>query len=205
MQLKQNENVESEAAKIIARGGVIAFRTDTFYGLGVNPFDADAVRRVQALKGREEGKPILIVISDLDQVTRFIERSSPEFVRLSERFWPGPLTLIGRARAEVPEEITAGTGTIGVRLPDDEDARRLVRACGSALTATSANPASMPPASSAQKVADYFPEGLDLIVDGGPARTDRPSTVVDVSGSELRVLREGMISSAELKNPSLKD
>jgi L-threonylcarbamoyladenylate synthase len=187
-----------EPADVIARGGAIAFRTDTFYGLGVNPFDADAVRRLQALKGREEGKPILIVISDVDQVARFIERPSPAFVRLSGRFWPGPLTLIGTARAEVPEQITAGTGTIGVRLPDDEEVRSLVRACGGALTATSANPSAMPPASSAQEVADYFPEGLDLIVDGGLARTDRPSTVVDVSRSELQVLREGMISGAAL-------
>jgi L-threonylcarbamoyladenylate synthase len=198
MQLQQHENAEPQAAEVIARGGVIAFLTDTFYGLGVNPFDADAVRRVQTLKGREEGKPILIVISDPDQVARFIEQPSPEFVRLSERFWPGPLTLIGTARAEVPGPITGGTGTIGVRLPNDEDVRSLVRACGGALTATSANPASMPPASSAQQVANYFPEGLDLIVDGGPARTDRPSTVVDVSGSEVRVLREGMISRAAL-------
>ncbi|MEA2204305.1 MAG: L-threonylcarbamoyladenylate synthase [Blastocatellia bacterium] len=195
----------TEAAQVIARGGVIAFRTDTFYGLGADPFAAEAVFRIQELKGREEGKPILIVISDLDQVAGFIEQPSPEFVRLSERFWPGPLTLIGIARAEVPGEISVGTGTIGIRLPDDEDVRSLVRACGGALTATSANPASMPPASSAQQVADYFPEGLDLIVDGGAARTDRPSTVVDVSGSEVRVLREGMISGAELKPLGLKD
>jgi L-threonylcarbamoyladenylate synthase len=198
MQLKQNENAYPRAAEVIARGGVIAFRTDTFYGLGADPFAAAVVVRIQELKGREEGKPILIVISDLDQVARFIEEPSSEFRRLSERFWPGPLTLIGTARAEVPDEITAGTGTIGIRLPDDEDVRSLVRACGGALTGTSANPSLMAPASSAQQVADYFPAGLDLIVNGGPARSDRPSTVVDVSGSEVRVLREGMISSAEL-------
>jgi len=187
------------AAEIIARGGVIAFRTDTFYGLGANPFNETAVRKINELKGREDGKPILIVISDLTQVERFFAAQSPEFVRLSERFWPGPLTLIGAARSEVPAEITAGTKTIGIRLPDDEDVRNLVRACGGALTATSANPASKAPAKTAQEVADYFPVGIDLIVDGGAARTDQPSTVVDVRGAPARIIREGMVSRKQIE------
>jgi L-threonylcarbamoyladenylate synthase len=186
------------AAEIVSRGGVIAFRTDTFYGLGANPFDSGAVNRIKALKGRADAQPILIVISDLDQLDRFIEKPSAEFLRLSERFWPGPLTLIAAARSEVPEEMTAGTGTIGIRLPDDDDVRSLVRACGGALTATSANPASQPPAKSAQEVADYFPAGIDSIIDGGAARTDRPSTVVDVSGAAMKVIREGVVAREEL-------
>src|SRR5438128_10663131 len=184
----------TRAAGIVARGGVVAFRTDTFYGLGANPFDGAAVRRIKELKGREDSKPILVVISDRDQMARFIEEGSKDLNRLAERFWPGPLTLIGTARPEVPEEITAGTRTAGIRLPDDEDVRDLVRACGGALTATSANPAQLNPARTAQEVADYFPSGVDLVIDGGVSRMDQPSTVVDASGAGVRLVREGAIS-----------
>jgi len=192
-----------QAAEIVSRGGVIAFRTDTFYGLGANPFDKTAIQRLKELKGREDGKPILIVISDLDQVDRFITERAPQFASLSERFWPGPLTLIGVARSEVPLEITAGTATIGIRLPDDEYVRALVRACGGALTATSANLAAQPPARTAQEVAAYFPSGIDLIIDDGAAKTDHPSTVVDVTGATPQIIREGVISRAELADTSM--
>ncbi len=182
------------AAKKVAAGGIIAFRTDTFYGLGVDPFNAGAVRKLKQLKGREETKPILIVISDPDQVARFVDNPSPAFNQLSKTFWPGPLTLIGKANASVPEEITAGSQTIGVRLPADENVRALVKACGGGLTATSANPSALAPARNARTVDDYFGEAIDLIVDDGEAKTDRPSTVIDVSGSEPKLIREGVLS-----------
>lgn len=181
-------------AETIARGGVIAFRTDTFYGLGADPFNRTAVSRIKELKGREDRKPILIVISEPGQVDRFIARASASFDDLAARFWPGPLTLIGQAHAAVPEEITAGSGTIGVRLPDDERVRALIAAGGGALTATSANPASMPPATNANMVTGYFGDQVDLIVDDGDAKTDRPSTVVDVSGGAPALVREGVIA-----------
>src|SRR5215510_10188443 len=95
-------------ARTIARGGVIAFRTDTFYGLGADPFNRQAAQRIKQLKGREDNKPILIVISDADHASRFISERSANFDRLAKQFWPGALTLIGKAIADVPEEITAG-------------------------------------------------------------------------------------------------
>ena len=196
-----------QAAEIIARGGVIAFRTDTFYGLGADPFNRDAVQRIKQLKGREENKPILIVLSERPAVTRFIAERTPAFDLLAGRFWPGPLTLIGHAVAELPAEITAGTKTVGVRLPDDDRVRALVRACGGALTATSANPSHEEPARTAQKVFSYFGSGIDLIVDDGAAVTDQPSTVVDVCDVEPRLIREGIISwstiQLELVKPDL--
>ncbi|SRR6266516_1235458 len=193
-----SESSIRQAADIVAGGGVIAFRTDTFYGLGANPFDVQAVHRIKELKGRKDSKPILLVISDRDQVERFIEKRSKDFDRLAERFWPGPLTLIGTARAEVPEEITAGTRTVGIRIPDDEDVRNLVRVCGGALAATSANPSQLNPAKTAQEVAEYFPSGIDLTVDGGGSQIDQPSTVVDTSGGGVRLVREGAIYWKEL-------
>ncbi len=202
MVVAYNQASVAQAADIISRGGVIAFRTDTFYGLGVNPFDAAAVRRMKELKGREESKPILVLISDRDQVRRFIDQPSLEFERLVGEFWPGPLTLIGAARSEVPSELTAGTGTIGIRLPADKDVMELVQSCGGALTATSANPSSQPAAKTAEEVAAYFPSGIDLIVDGGRSRSDQPSTVLDVTGGEVKLVREGAIPMSDIEHRS---
>lgn len=200
MIIRQTTECLSEVAATVKRGGVIAFRTDTFYGLGADPFNRDAVGRIKTLKGRDDHKPILIVISDRDQCNRFISSLSPAFESLAKRFWPGPLTLIGAATANLPAEITAGTKTVGVRLPNDEKVRALVRACGGALTATSANPSDAAPAVSAQTVSDYFGDEIDLIVDDGEAQTQLPSTVVDASGSELRLIREGVIPWVEIRN-----
>jgi L-threonylcarbamoyladenylate synthase len=187
------KTTNSQISDVIARGGVIAYRTDTFYGLGADPYNRDAVRKIKQLKGREDHKPILIIISDRQDLSRFIAEPTPQFNLLAEAFWPGPLTLIGPAAADVPDEITAGTKSIGVRLPNDENLRGLVRACGGALTATSANPSNQPPATSAQEVFRYFGEAIDLIVDGGGVTTDQPSTVVDVSDVGPKLIREGAI------------
>ena len=184
--------------EVISRGGVIAFRTDTFYGLGADPFNAAAVARIRELKGREDDKPILLLVSDREEVERVIAERSQTFANAAAAFWPGPLTIIGIAVAGLPAEITAGTGTVGVRLPADENVRTLVRECGGILTATSANPSGREPARSAQEVAEYFPNtssrGLDLILDGGEVTVTEPSTVLDTTTSPPRVVREGAIS-----------
>jgi len=185
--------------KTITRGGVIAFRTDTFYGLGADPFDRDAVQKIKQLKGREEHKPILIIISDREALTRFLAERTATFELLAKAFWPGPLTLIGKAASAVEDEITAGTETVGVRLPGDEKVCALVAACGGALTATSANPSREEPATTAQQVFSYFGDAIDLIVDGGEVGIDQPSTVLDVSGAEPRLIREGAISWARIQ------
>jgi L-threonylcarbamoyladenylate synthase len=183
-----------KASEVISSGGVIAFRTDTFYGLGADPFNRVAVARIRELKGREDNKPILLLVSDLDHVQRLISARSDEFNIAVRRFWPGPLTIVGAAVAELPEEVTSGTGTVGVRLPGDERVRELVRECGGVLTATSANPSGSEPARSAEEVAGYFPRGLDLIIDDGEVSATEPSTVLDVSSSPPRIVREGAIS-----------
>ena len=182
------------AAEIIASGGVIAFRTDTFYGLGADPFNATAVARIRGLKGREDDKPILLLISDASLVERVIAEPSEAFVRAAEAFWPGRLTIVGAAVATLPEAITARTGTVGVRLPAVEAVRDLVRECGGVLTATSANPSGSEPACSAEQVASYFPQGLDLIVDGGLVTVTEPSTVLDATRASPRIVREGALS-----------
>jgi L-threonylcarbamoyladenylate synthase len=197
--LLQSVDSIRKAAETISRGGVIAFRTDTFYGLGADPFNQDAVRRIKELKGRENNKPILIVISDYDFLGRFINTISPAFQLLAKQFWPAPLTLIGEARPELPPDITAGTNTVGVRLPNDDRVRLLVKACGGALTATSANPSHAAPATSAVQVQEYFRDAVELIIDDGEAQTDRPSTVVDVSQEKPKLIREGVLTWSEIK------
>jgi len=193
-----NESFAGIAATV-ARGGVIAFRTDTFYGLGADPLNCSAVQRIKELKGREEKKPILIVISDREQIQRFIHEPSATFNLLAQTFWPGPLTLIGRATADVPIEITAATETVGIRLPSDDKVRALIEACGGALTATSANTSNEAPAKTAAEVQAYFGDQIDLIVDDGAARTDQPSTVVDARAKEAKLIREGVIAWTEIQ------
>ena len=186
------------AATVVARGGVVAFRTDTFYGLGADPFNPDALERINALKGRD-GKPVLVLVGAAGEALRLIFPMTRAFQVLAARHWPGALTLVAAARAGAPELLTAGTGTVGVRLPGDADARAIVRACGGLLTATSANPAGRPPARTAEEVARYFPEAEGLILDGGASRSELPSTVIDVTVESPRLIREGVVTRAELE------
>lgn len=199
MILRDTQETRRQAAAHVKAGNLIAFRTDTFYGLGADPFNRGALQQLRALKGREEGKPILLVISDVSEVARFSSRRGRLFDALSARHWPGALTLVVRAHQDLPQELTAGTETIGLRLPADEAVRALARDCGGALTATSANPAGEPPARTAEEVARAFPTTLALIVDGGATHTEEASTVLDVSGDEARLIREGVVSWRELQ------
>ena len=199
MILPETEETRERAATLIANGGVIAFRTDTFYGLGVNPLNPDAVARLRKLKGQDASKPILLLIGDTSDLDRLIPDRSETFAVVTRKFWPGPLTIVGRAASGVPDELTAGTGTVGVRLPNDEKVRALVRLCGGALTATSANLSGSPPAHSAEEVEGYFPTAVDLIINGGEVEAIEPSTVLDLSQAEPRVIREGAISQEALE------
>ena len=193
-----SQKARERALSFTSRGGLVAFRTDTFYGIGADPFNPSALELINTLKGRD-GKPILVLAADAEDAERLIAERTRTFDLLAARHWPGALTLVAAARAEVPVLLTASTGTVGVRLPDDEEARAIVRACGGLLTATSANPAGRPPARTASEVADYFPTGLDLVIDGGATRTALPSTVVDVTGTSPRLIREGVVTRAELE------
>ena len=198
MILPDNQANRQRAARTIAAGGLIAFRTDTFYGLGADPFNPPAVRQIIDLKGRE-GKPILLLISDLEEADRFIVDQTEQFKLLAKSFWPGPLTIVSTANAGLSNDLTAGTGTIGVRLPHGDSLRDLIRICGGALTATSANFTGSPAARNAADVAHYFQSGLDLILDGGEATATSASTVVDVTTPVPRLIREGVISRSRLE------
>lgn len=196
--IPDNEATRLLAAELIRQGSVIAFRTDTFYGLGVDPLNAAAVAKLKQLKGREDNKPILLLLADAGIADQFIAERSEAFDDFARRFWPGPLTIVGPAVANLPLEITAGTETVGVRVPADESVRELVRCCGGALTATSANPAGSEPARTAAQVLEYFGDLIELLVDGGEVTATEPSTVIDVTASPPRVIREGAVKTADL-------
>ena len=196
---RDNEDTRKLAAQIVANGGLIAFRTDTFYGLGADPLNAVAVAKIKQAKGREEGKPILLLISSERDLEPLIELKPMMLEKVVEKFWPGPLTIVMPAALNLPAEITCNTGTVGLRLPADEKARSLVEACGGRLTATSANPSGQEPATSARQVRDYFPLGIDLIVDGGDVTATKPSTVIDISQDRAKLIREGAVSKEELE------
>jgi L-threonylcarbamoyladenylate synthase len=194
-----NDATRKLAAEIVLNGGLIAFKTDTFYGLGTDPLNRLAVERLRTIKGRDEGKPILLLIADIRDVHPLVSAKPPLFELLSKQFWPGPLTIVLPANVDLPDDVTAGTDSVGLRLPDDAQVRALVRACGGRLTATSANPSGREPATSAVQVQEYFSSGIDLIIDGGKVTATSPSTVVDITRDSPRIIREGVVSRTELE------
>jgi L-threonylcarbamoyladenylate synthase len=189
--------VVGEAAGIVRAGGVLAVPTDSVYALGACAFNEAAVRRVCSIKGRDARKPILVLIADRSQLDALVARPPVGALVLMDRFWPGPLTIVLPASPRVPDRLTAGTGTIGVRLPAHPLLVTLLGVTGP-LTGTSANRSGAPPARTAQEVEENLGADVDLILDGGPASVTCPSTVVEV-GETVRVLRDGPIERAAIR------
>lgn len=186
------DTVADEAARIVRDGGVIAMPTDSFYALGACVFDESAVQRVCAIKGQREAKPILVLIGDRSQLDALVSCVPPAAAVLMDRFWPGPLTIVLPASPRLPAALTAGTGTVGVRLPVAPLLGKLLRVTGP-LTGTSANRSGAPPARSAREVEQSLEADVELILDGGPSSATLPSTVVEATDS-VRVIREGPIA-----------
>jgi len=180
-------------------GGVIAFPTDTAYGLGADPFNDGAVRRIFEIKGRPETKPILLLVSSMEMANRVVTFSE-KAAALAERFWPGPLTMVLPARETVSSGITAGTGTVGIRWADAPFAQRLLTAFDRPITATSANLAGRPSTVTIAEVREQLGESLDLVVDGGTLPARGGSTLIDLTAIPARLLREGPIPEAELSD-----
>jgi L-threonylcarbamoyladenylate synthase len=182
-----------EAADTLARQGLIAFPTETFYGLGAAALDGPAVRRLFAAKGRPESKPVLILVDSIAMLEVLVEEIPSPARALIEQHWPGPLTLVFRARPRVPPEITAGTGTVGVRMPAHPVAIGLPRALRDPVTAPSANLSGAPPPTTAEEVLRVFDGRIELVLDGGPTAGGLASTVADVTVDPPRVLRAGAV------------
>lgn len=184
----------ARAAAVIRSGGVVAIPTDTLYGLAADPFDPKAVDRVFAAKGRAEGQAVALVAADADQVVARLGALTPMARRLADHFWPGPLTILIAASDALAPAVSAGTGRVGVRVPDHHVARALCRLVSSPLVATSANRSGEPPSHDPDEVAAALGESIDLLVDSGPTPGGPPSTVVDASARAPRLIREGAIA-----------
>ncbi|MGP0629350.1 L-threonylcarbamoyladenylate synthase [Nitrospina sp. 32_T5] len=183
----------------LAEGGSIAFPTDTFYGLGVDPGNAEAVEKIFTIKERPADKPILVLIDDREQLKDWAAEVPELAVKAMDAFWPGPLTLLFPARDDIPKALTAGTGKIGIRLPDSAIARQLVRDLGHALTAPSANKSETENPLNADDVNQSIGSAIDWIIDAGPAPGGAPSTVLDITSTPPAIVREGAIARADIE------
>jgi len=181
------------AAEVIQAGGVVVYPTETVYGLGANAWNRDAVKRIQAIKRRPENKPVLVIVHSDESVRRLTVAISGAAEALMSAFWPGPLTLVFRAARDVPEELTLGTGTIGIRIPSLPLCLRLAELCGLPITSTSANAAGAPVPPTVAEIESALAPGVDLFLDAGVLPARPPSTVVDVSGPIPRLLRQGAV------------
>lgn len=179
------------ARRVLEESGLIAVPTESFYGLAADPFDEQALARLWQVKGRSEGKPILVLIGDESQLGPFV-RSIPHAAHiLMNVFWPGPLTIVFPAAVGLSDAVTAGTGSIGIRLSAWQPLRDLLRRVGP-VTGTSANREGIPPPTTVEEVQDNLGNVLDLIIDAGPTPGGRPSTVIDIRGP-IRIIRDGAI------------
>ena len=179
------------AVRMIVSGKVIAFPTDTFYGLGADPFNLAAVSEVFRIKRRMADRPLPLLVASIDQAADLTHDPPQLFFTLAKRFWPGPLTLVVPASRQIPLKVTANTGKVGLRWPRALLATALIEASARPLTGTSANLSELPGCSTAQEVERQIGALLPLILDGGPTEGQLASTVVDLTGERLRIVRTG--------------
>ncbi|MFN9455636.1 MAG: L-threonylcarbamoyladenylate synthase [Gemmatimonadota bacterium] len=187
------------AAALLRAGQLVAFPTETVYGLGAHALDADAVRRIYEAKGRPPHNPVIVHVADADAARALVTRWPESAARLARAFWPGPLTLVLPKVAAVPDVATAGLPAVGVRVPAHPVALALLRAAGIPVAAPSANRFTELSPTSAAHVERTLGERVPLILDGGPASVGIESTVVDCTGPRPRVLRPGVIGLDELE------
>ncbi|MFO8036742.1 MAG: L-threonylcarbamoyladenylate synthase [Anaerolineales bacterium] len=185
------------AQKVVREGGIVAFPTDTVYGIGVSAFDNRAIQKLYAVKKRAERKAIPILIAETSHLHNLISTPPPQAKRLMEHYWPGPLTLVLPAKTTLPPALSPEP-TVGIRIPDSRFTRELLRATGP-LAATSANLSGKPSAQTPEDVITQFTDHIELIIDGGETPGERASTVVDCTSTSLRILRHGPISADEIR------
>jgi L-threonylcarbamoyladenylate synthase len=190
----------AEAVALLKKGGVIAFPTETFYGLGADARNEAAIDKIFGIKGRDFKNPILVVIGDTGHLDNVAEDIPEEARELMDRFWPGPLTIVFRAAPSVSPKLTAGTGKIGIRLTSHPIAMEISKRLGGPVTATSANLTGAPECSSAVEVISQLEGKLDGVIDGGHTPGGKGSTIVDVTVYPPKVLREGMIPSSLIQD-----
>ena len=191
------ENIR-EAADIIKKGGLVAFPTETVYGLGANALDSEATAKIYAAKGRPSDNPMIVHIARASDIGQLTPRLSPTIVTLIDVFWPGPLTLIVKKKDIVPDVTTGGLDTVEIRIPDNQIALDLIEAAGCPIAAPSANLSGKPSPTKAQHVIDDLDGRIDAILEGEDCRIGIESTVLDVSGDIPVILRPGILTAEDI-------
>ena len=186
------------AVEIIRAGGVVAYPTETFYGLGVDALNQKAIKKVFTIKRRSFAQPLLILIPEQDYLPRYVTEVSEKARRLMEHFWPGPLTMVFSASPQLPSILTAGTKKIAIRISPHPIARALTSAFAGPLTSTSANISGEQSPATAKEVFSHLGGIIDLIIDGGKTPGQMPSTIVDVTFSPPQLVREGVVPFSEI-------
>lgn len=187
------------AVSVLRRGGLVAFPTESWYGLAVDPLNDRALDRLYAVKRRPVDKPILVLVEGIEQLGLLAERIPEPYPVLMERFWPGPLTLVFPANSGLPGQLTAGTGTLAIRCPSHPVAIELVARFGRPITGTSANISAQRPHKTAQGVVESLGEDVDMILDGGTTPGRKGSTIVAFKKTKLVCVREGQILFSEVQ------
>ena len=186
-----------KAVRLLKRGGLIAFPTETYYGLGVDPFNSKALERLFAVKQRSIDKAVLVLVHNKEHIHQLVRSVPKAFDPLMDRFWPGGLTLVFPAQPALPDLLTGGSGTIGIRQSSNGLAAQLVKEFSRPITATSANRSGHAAATTAKEVAEIFSNEVDLILDGGPTPGGQGSTLVGYQ-QELICIRQGIINFDEI-------
>lgn len=197
--LSTSEQDLKTAAALIRSGGLVAIPTETVYGLGANGLDAAAVEKIFLAKGRPQDNPLILHIHDASQLQDFCREIPDAAWKLAEQFWPGPLTMVLPVRDCVPKTTTAGLDTVGVRCPDNDATREIIRLAGVPIAAPSANTSGKPSTTTAAHVLHDMNGKIEAIVDGGPCRVGVESTIVDLTGPTPRLLRPGGIGPEALE------
>ena len=195
----QIERGIEEAAEFLRNDGIVAYPTDTLYGLGADPFSPKALAKILLVKGRNADKGLPLLLADADDVDLVARPDSPLFQALADSFWPGPLTLVLEPASGLDDPVLGPTGAVGVRVPDHPVPRALARVLGKPIVGTSANPSGGPDPITARQVRCSLGEKIDFVIDGGPAHRGLPSTVVDLTGPRPKILRAGALTREQIQ------
>jgi L-threonylcarbamoyladenylate synthase len=194
------ETLLDRAKNLILSGKAVAIPTDTLYGLAADPYNLAAVNEISRIKRRTVERALPLLVDSVDRAAEIAQNPPKLFFELAKKYWPGPLTLVVAAAPGLPLKITGNTGKIGLRWPKAPFAEALIAACGRPLTGTSANLTEKPPCTTAADVLLQIGDAVPLIIDGGPTPAHVPSTVIELTGGQFRLIRAGAIPESELKD-----